>query len=44
MIKSKKRRDYLKWLLTWDKLRADTRANIEAAIEHYKELKAAGRE
>lgn len=41
MIKSKKRRDYIKYLLEWDKLRDDTRANIQAAMEHYEELKAA---
>jgi hypothetical protein len=36
MIKNKERRHYLKYLLGWDKLKEHTRANIEAAMEHYK--------
>ena len=39
MIKSKKRRDYLKYILSWDKVRPDTAANIRAALDQYGEMK-----
>ncbi len=40
LITTKKRRNYLKYLLGWDKLREDGRANIKCVMEHYQELKA----
>lgn len=40
MIKTKKRRDYLKYLLSWDQLKEDTQGNIQAAMEHYEDLKS----
>ena len=39
MIKTKKRRNYLKYLLGWDKLRDITRQNIECALEQYEGMK-----
>ena len=39
MIKTKKRRNYLKYLLSWDKLRDITRKNIECALEQYEGMK-----
>jgi hypothetical protein len=41
LIKTKKRRNYLTYLLKWDSLREDGRANIKCVMEHYQELKAA---
>lgn len=39
MIKSGKRRHYLRYLLGWDELRTATRVQIKAAMDHYKEIK-----
>jgi hypothetical protein len=39
MIKTKKRRNYLKYLLSWDKLREVTRNPIECALEQYENMK-----
>ena len=41
MIKRGKTRSYLRWLMTWDELRDNTRTHIECALEHYNMLKDA---
>ena len=41
MIKTKKRRDVLKYYLSWDKLRKRTKDNIVCALAHYNEMKEA---
>ena len=41
LITTKKRRNYLTYLLKWDSLREDGRGNIKCAMEHYQEMKAA---
>jgi hypothetical protein len=39
MILKSETREYLRYLLSWDKLKPDTRANIACALEHYDETK-----
>ena len=39
MILTKKRRELLKYYVSWDKLRDDAKENITAALEHYATLK-----
>ncbi len=39
MIKTKKRRNLLKYYIGWDLLRDDARENIRVALEHYATLK-----
>ena len=39
LIKTKKTRDVLKYYLSWDKLRDESRENIECALGHYSTLK-----
>ena len=39
MIKTKKRRDVLKYYLSWDKLRKSTNDNIVCALARYNEMK-----
>jgi hypothetical protein len=41
MLKSKKRRDYLRYLLKWDDLRDNTKDNITCALQHYTDTKTA---
>ena len=41
LITTKKRRNYLTYLLKWDSLREDGRGNIKCVMEHYQEMKAA---
>ncbi len=40
MILKSETREYLRYLLSWDKLKPDTRANIACALEHYDETKS----
>ena len=40
MIKTKRKRDYMKYLLTWDLLHDSTRTAILTAFEHYESLKS----
>ena len=39
LIRNSKGREYLRYLLTWDKLREDGRANITVCLEEYKTFK-----
>ena len=39
VIRHSKGRDYLRYLLTWDKLREDTKANIIVCLKEYDTLK-----
>ena len=41
MIKTKRRRDYMRYLLGWDELRETTRANVQCALDTYKKEKQA---
>ena len=38
MILKKRTRSYLRYILTWDKLRKPTRLNIECALDEFKRL------
>jgi hypothetical protein len=35
LVKNSKGRDYLRYLLNWDKLRENTRANIQCVLDEY---------
>ena len=39
MIRKSDTREYLRYLLSWDKLKPNTRANINCALKHYDETK-----
>jgi hypothetical protein len=40
MIQTTQSRDYLRYLLRWDDLRAETRRPIQAALDHYTQLRS----
>jgi hypothetical protein len=39
MVRKSETREYLRYLLTWDKLKPKTKSNIECALDHYKTAK-----
>ena len=43
LVRTPKERNYLRWLLGWDKLREDTEAKIRCVLEHYEQQKPAKR-
>jgi hypothetical protein len=40
LVRTKKEREYLRYLLTWDKLREESEQNIRCVLQHYDEAKA----
>jgi hypothetical protein len=41
LVRTKKTREYLRWLLTWEEIREETEAQIRCVLEHYDAVKAA---
>ena len=39
MIKTRRQRGYLRYLLNWDDIRPNTQQNIEAALQYYQQEK-----
>lgn len=39
LIRDRRGRDYLKWLLKWEALRMETKVKFDCALEHYKSKK-----
>ena len=39
MVRKREQREYLRWLVTWDQLRQETKVYVTCALDHYQHVK-----